>query len=851
MKLAKLTYKIFLTGLLSVMMHNTVMAQFFQNNGQIIQITPETQMTIQGDVENLGSILNDGELSVSGDWTNLNIYLGDGGKFILNGAGIQIIRHNNQSYYVLVIDGGGAKLFESDVNVIDSLLLSDGIVDIQDGRTLLLQEGAVVIGGSDISYVNGPLFRTGTGDLFFPVGTATTYAPLELIDVTGTAPVVGIEVIEPNPPATSGFGIRDISEERYWQKTVSSGTFEDSKVKLSIVDESIIDNMQKAVVGEADSPGGEFKSLGQISFSGDASSGTVTSDFRTSASVFAVGREENENRVADSLALVAFFQALDGENWDDNTGWLEDGVPLDDWFGITVNGSERINSINLADNGLTGTITNQLKALNECTILNLSNNNITGEVPEQINRMIALQTLNLANNQITSIPDFTTIPGLIVLDVSGNALQFTSLEPNIPIGSGFNYAPQDSLGSPQTTLKLDVGQSFSLSVTTDSPNDEFIWLRNGEDLSGETTSVFEEDSINRNNMGTFYCEVTNPNVPGLTLYSHSRTVLAKADISGTALVGTSDVLRTGSILLLEVNDGSYDTINSKPLNQSGTYIFADIILGDYVILASPVSASDNLPTYHYNEIQWDQADIIPLNQDTTGVDIQVVGPPPELTSADGNGLFDGFVESTLEGDEGGRLETGRRVRRAGVMLRRRPPTSRSDDDGFVLIAYVQTDDNGEFTIDNLPPGTYRIFIEYPGVPMDTTSFVQFELGMDMDQNEFSISATVTEDGIVVDLLNETGVPFDYIDHLAIYPNPASDRIFVEIDARSYYNIDLEIFDMRGVSMFRENIDGYRMGSGKLEIDVSGFDQGMYLMKITVPEFDNQLYRVGKLNITRR
>ena len=52
-------------------------------------------------------------------------------------------------------------------------------------------------------------------------------------------------------------------------------------------------------------------------------------------------------------------------------------------------------------------------------------------------------------------------------------------------------------------------------------------------------------------------------------------------------------------------------------------------------------------------------------------------------------------------------------------------------------------------------------------------------------------------------------------------------------------------------MFKENIDGYRIGNGKLEIDVSGFDQGMYLMKITVPEYNDQLYRVGKLNISRR
>ena len=251
-----------------------VKAQFFTNNGQVITVTPDTRVTIRGDVQNVGAIINDGEISVSGDWTNLNVYLGDEGKFILDGTSMQVIRHSNQSFYILVIDGGGEKVFESDVDVIDSLILLDGIVSLQESRTLLMREGAIVLGGSDFSYINGPLFATGTGDLFFPVGTNGTYAPLELIDVTGSTPVVGVEVFQPNPTATPGFGIRDVSEQRYWEKTVTSGTFTDSKVKLSIKDEeAIIDRMEKAVVAESNAVGGEFTSLGQASFTGDQASG--------------------------------------------------------------------------------------------------------------------------------------------------------------------------------------------------------------------------------------------------------------------------------------------------------------------------------------------------------------------------------------------------------------------------------------------------------------------------------------------------------------------------------------------------------------------------------------------------
>lgn len=851
MKTMKSIYRILLLTLVVQVVSLSVNAQFFTNNGQIIGVTPDTRVTIQGDAENLGAIFNDGTISVSGDWTNLNVYLGTDGKFILDGTSVQVVRHNNQSFYVLVIDGGGEKIIESDVDIIDSLLLVDGIVSIQDSRTLLLREDVVVLGGSDFSYINGPLSATGTGDLYFPIGTASTYAPIELIDVSGSTPVVNMEVIEPNPPATAGFGLTDVSQERYWQKSVTSGTFTDSQVKLAVKNETIVDNMIKAVVAEANTVGGEFTSIGQISFTGDATDGTITSDTRSNSDIFAVGLELNEDRVADSLALVAFYQLLDGANWDNSDNWLDGTSPISSWFGITVV-NDRVTQINLADNNLVGEISNQIKKLTECTILNLSNNQIIGSVPDQIIQMSGLQTLNLANNDLTYLPDLTALTTLVALDVTDNQLLFNSLAPNIPIGSGFSYIPQDSIGDPLVTLKLDVGQPFELSVSTVRQDNNYQWVRDGSPIAGATDSIYSESSIGRDNMGVFYCEITNPNVPGLTLYNHTRGVFAKADIEGEVLISDTEFLTSGSIKLLQVGSGSYDTIVDQPLVASGAYIFDDIILGDYVIIAEPFDGSEYLPTYFYNEIQWDEADVLVLNKDTAGVDILMVGPPPELTDDDGNGLFDGFVEEDIT-EEGGRLEAGRRVKRAGVLLKRRPPDSRpeADDDGFEIIAYTQTDDNGEFTIDNLPPGTYRIFIEYPGVPMDTTTFVEFELGLDLDQNSISISAIVTEDGIQVELLKETGVPYDYIDALNIYPNPAVDRIYVDISARRDYEIDLEILDMRGVSMLRRNIKGYTISNGRLELDVANLVEGMYFVKITVPEYNNMLYRVGKLTIKRR
>ena len=252
--------------------------------------------------------------------------------------------------------------------------------------------------------------------------------------------------------------------------------------------------------------------------------------------------------MADSLALVAMYQGLDGDNWTNNDNWLVG--PLNNWFGISIS-SERVSSVNLPDNNLSGEMTNQVKKLTECLSFNVSNNKILGEIPEQVNRMESLQTLNLSNNEITSIPDFSVISSLLVLDVSNNKLLFNSLELNTSIGAGFNYVPQDSIGEELVTLKLDVGQSFELSVETESPNNEFQWIRDGSDISGATDSLYSVDSIYRDNMGVFYCEITNPNVPGLTLTNRVRGVFAKADISGEIFISDTDFLTSGSIKITE------------------------------------------------------------------------------------------------------------------------------------------------------------------------------------------------------------------------------------------------------------------------------------------------------------
>ncbi len=827
--------------------HSSI-AQFI-NRGKIISITDGSVVAIQGDVINQGAIRNEGTLLVSGDWTNINSYLSQNGRFVLNGVTVQQVDNNGQTFYTLELAGGGRKVFNSDIEVVNELILVAGIAEITARRTFLLREGAFITGGSEQSYVEGRLYQTGSGDFDYPVGANGVYAPIKLLDVTGNEPVTGIEVFESSPRAIAGFGLTSVSEERYWERSLMSGTFDGARVEISIINESSIEDINKVVVAGGDNLGGNFVSLGQQAITGDETNGTVESDESTNSLIYAIGRELNESRLADSLSLVAIFNATGGaSNWTSAANWLVSSI--DNWQGVGIDPTtERVTRIELPNNGLIGELPSLIRSLNAVTFMDLSGNSLSGAIPSQITQMTSLTDLNLSNNDISTLPDLSTLVNAQI-NVANNQLRFSSLEPNVSIAN-FTFAPQDSLGVGGFFL-FDRGQDFTLSLDEDSPNDLYQWFLNDEPLVGEINSTIDILDLNRSNMGEYRCEVTNRIVTDFSLHNRLTSLFATGDIGGSLFVSEDESLTAGSITLLKVrSDGPYDTISVKPLLPTGVYNFENVILGDYVVITEPFDLDRFLPTYHENSIQWDLANVIPLNDDTTGIDIRVQEIPVPFTPEDGNGAIGGEIFSDFPDEEGGRIQARRRVRRVGCALRRRRSQGRTDeeDEDFPLVAYTMTDDEGRFTFQNLPVGLYRLFIEYPGIPINPDSFTEFEIGEDVDQNGFTVAATVFEDGIEIDLVKETGIPYDYIQDLSIYPNPAGDgNLYVSVNARRGYEINFALVDLSGLTVLSERLDSFNLGNGTRQFDISNLSNGIYLIKITVPEFQNQLFRVGKVII---
>ncbi len=148
-------------------------------------------------------------------------------------------------------------------------------------------------------------------------------------------------------------------------------------------------------------------------------SATVTATAGTASGNSAVTVSEN----LDRATLVAFYEATDGPNWQRSDNWLSNR-PIGEWYGVTVNDEQRVDSLQLAFNGLSGSLPAEIGGLLHLKKLALNNNNVSGPIPAELGALPELVELRLSENSLSGPipPEFGDLSNLDVLSLGLNEL---------------------------------------------------------------------------------------------------------------------------------------------------------------------------------------------------------------------------------------------------------------------------------------------------------------------------------------------------------------------------------------------------------------------------------------------
>ena len=136
-------------------------------------------------------------------------------------------------------------------------------------------------------------------------------------------------------------------------------------------------------------------------------------------------------------ALIAFYNATNGDAWTDNSGWktpplYPDGFAMPGteaaWHGLTIDPvTQSVTIISLSDNNLVGSIPAEIGGLAGLREIHLSNNHLTGSIPPEMGDLTRLYKLSMANNLLSGpIPaELGNLPDLGYLYLNTNGLSGT------------------------------------------------------------------------------------------------------------------------------------------------------------------------------------------------------------------------------------------------------------------------------------------------------------------------------------------------------------------------------------------------------------------------------------------
>lgn len=220
--------------------------------------------------------------------------------------------------------------------------------------------------------------------------------------------------------------------------------------------------------------------------------------------VYTLYINENESEVIEQKerdALIALYNATNGDNWVNNENWCSD-KPLDEWYGVYTN-INGVYQLSLTANQLNGIIPEEIINLESLRELYIDENQIN-KLPENIGKLTNLEHLIISNNQISQLPqsieDLVNLRMLLAQHVGLNGTlpnfsKLTSLEEIALDYNALSGEIPESIGRVQKLKHLSLSNNnLSGYIPKEIENLSMLnWLSLGNNnLNGEIPSSIED-----------------------------------------------------------------------------------------------------------------------------------------------------------------------------------------------------------------------------------------------------------------------------------------------------------------------------------------------------------------------
>lgn len=265
-------------------------------------------------------------------------------------------------------------------------------------------------------------------------------------------------------------------------------------------------------------------------------------------------------------------------------------------------------------------------------------------------------------------------------------------------------------------------------------------------------------------------------------------------ISGT--VTENDEPVTYPVMVVAVSSDE-DWEESTITDALGNYTINHVRPGNYFVTAYSLFTP---PTYYNNVLTWEDADLVSVNGNITGIDFNLINVP-----ADGPNNLNGVVTDA----------TGNVLNNVIVTLK---------DDQNQVIAFGRTDASGIYRIENIPSETYTIVASKLGL----SSFSQTII-VDSDDNvNMTLYATTASDDPTTPALTSK---------MYNYPNPFNPTTNIALSIPKDSRVNVQIYNIKGQMIKNLLNNNLKAGSHTLKwdgTDDSGktVTSGVYLVRLS-------------------